>query len=373
MECTICNVKDCKSQPTFKCDGCNDRLCKLCAKLTSSEVKVLQLSERKMKYFCDNCLNFNSLNLLKCHIETKNTLLDSKNEIIDMLKSEISNLKASLNEITTNNNKIMNFADVVKRQGSEFQNTAKQNTNLPCIILKPNKHQDIRKTKSDLESKVNPVEVSAGISMLKQGKNGSLILKCSSNEATARIKNAISKNLGKDYVVDESKLRKPSVRIANLKKMDEPVIIEALRNQNPFLTDEDVTELKVLKKAKKGDRFYAIIECNGSAFRKLMSAGKVCMIYETCPVYENVYVSRCFKCSGFNHIADNCKNETNCPKCAGSHTKDNCDSSENKCVNCISSNNKFKTNYATDHTVFNIKCEAFNKQLELAKTKIDFS
>lgn len=372
LQCVKCEGKESKSLPVFRCDGCKDALCKLCAKLTSSEVKVLQLNDRRMKFFCDNCLNFNSLNLMKSHIETKNTLLDSKNEIITMLKSEITKLKTSLEESRVNKNS-MNFADIVRSQRSECTTIGQPDINLPCLILKPNKHHDVSITKKDLEAKVNPIAVSAGIKMIKHGKNGSLILKCSSNDSTARIKNEMCKNLGKDYVIDESKLRKPSVRIANMKKMDESVIIEALRNQNSFLTNEDIIELKSFKKANKGDRYYAIIQCNGSAFKKLLNTGRVCMVYEMCPVYENIYVTRCFKCSGFNHVAENCNADIVCPKCAGTHSKNDCNADESKCVNCVNSNNKFKTNFAVDHTVFSLRCESYKKQLELIKLRTDFS
>ena len=64
----------------------------------------------------------------------------------------------------------------------------------------------------------------------------------------------------------------------------------------------------------------------------------------------------CFKCQRFNHLAKDCKNETNCGKCNQNHQTRECNAEKNlyKCSRC-------KTN---DHPTWSNSCPEF-----LAKKK----
>ncbi|KAJ8983457.1 hypothetical protein NQ317_013332 [Molorchus minor] len=49
--------------------------------------------------------------------------------------------------------------------------------------------------------------------------------------------------------------------------------------------------------------------------------------------YDYVYVNRCYKCLGFNHIAKDCRNSKACSKCSLDHEGE-CKTKQNKCTNC---------------------------------------
>lgn len=85
-------------------------------------------------------------------------------------------------------------------------------------------------------------------------------------------------------------------------------------------------------------------------------------------------VNRCFKCSRFGHIKKHCKNDQLvCPVCAENHEFKDCKSQSKKCINCTNFNNRYKTNFTTDHSCQEIKkCQAYNYQLELLKSKTDY-
>ncbi|CAG9823945.1 unnamed protein product [Phaedon cochleariae] len=53
--CLGCKKEALEDRTTFKCDGCKRLIHITCAGVTATEVKCLQLSSRKMKYFCDDC------------------------------------------------------------------------------------------------------------------------------------------------------------------------------------------------------------------------------------------------------------------------------------------------------------------------------
>lgn len=61
MECGECK----ENKEVYECDGCKTTICKQCGKLTSTEVKVLQLSSKRvLKFFCTKCKNNETFGLL---------------------------------------------------------------------------------------------------------------------------------------------------------------------------------------------------------------------------------------------------------------------------------------------------------------------
>lgn len=57
LTCTICKSQDPGgSQKTHvACDKCKTIICHACTELTSTELRVLGLAKRSLKYFCDSC------------------------------------------------------------------------------------------------------------------------------------------------------------------------------------------------------------------------------------------------------------------------------------------------------------------------------
>jgi hypothetical protein len=59
--------------------------------------------------------------------------------------------------------------------------------------------------------------------------------------------------------------------------------------------------------------------------------------WEICNVADYIVLTRCYKCSRYNHKHYECKGEETCPLCAGKHKMKECATStnEHKCINCI--------------------------------------
>ena len=68
-----------------------------------------------------------------------------------------------------------------------------------------------------------------------------------------------------------------------------------------------IMEVKIIKKNRNGNSATAVINCNGSTYNKFMVARKINIGFEKCRVFENIYLVRCFKCFGFNHKMEECK------------------------------------------------------------------
>lgn len=379
MECKTCKISN-EEQSLFICDGCLVPQCRKCANLTATETKVLVLKERTMKFYCEDCLKSNTITLLQWIIKDKSEIIENKNKIIELLEKDVKNYKHKEEEIKKKLESSQEQSKIQQVTEESFSNIVKKpsktaSNNLPCLVLKPKTKQNCNETNKDLQLKIKPSKISVGINMVKNSRNGSVILKCDSLNSTRRMKTEIEQNLGQNYLVEETKLRKPSLIIANINtNLSEHEVQEAIKNQNEYLTATDNVEVKTLKKTKKGDSLYAVVECNGSAFSKINTAKKINIGFNRCPIYENLQLLRCHKCCGYNHKIADCK-KTNfiCPKCSGPHALKECVSSQVNCINCTIYNERHKTTFEVDHDASSSNCSVYKKNLGILKERIDYT
>lgn len=372
--CTGCKKKGDNDLPVFRCDGCVSSWCKVCAELTASEVKVLQFKQvRTMKFFCINCLHYDTARLLEGIIRDKNDIIASKDRIIELLEKEIleKNKQIEICNRVSAENELNSGKTYAMAAAKEAKKSCE---NLPCIIVKPNTQQSGSKTRKEIESRIKPSKISVGISMIKELKNGSVILKCDSSRSTKKMRDEAQTVLGRDYMVSETKLLNPSVVIPNISiDMKETEVVGAISGQNDFLSEGDEFKVKVLKKSRRGDALYTVLQCNGSCYQKLITAGKINIGYNKCPVYENLNLLRCYKCLQFNHMAKDCRRtEPVCSKCAGAHSSRVCSETNNKCTNCVFFNSRFSCNFDADHSALDKNCSVYKQKLEVFRRKIDY-
>lgn len=380
---TVCSMgvvcKGCQESgndlPLYKCDGCTSYWCKACGQLSASEIKVLVIKgARTMKFFCTDCSNFNTVRILGNTIQDKNAIILSKDRIIELLEKELEDKRRQLQEcqnVAINEPKLggRTYADAVVSGSDEARE------NVPCLLIKPKTQQTSSKTKGELQTKINPGKISAGVNMVKELKNGTVILKCNSSGATQRMKSEARAALGDRYTISETRLLAPSIQISNISKgMIEAELVDAVRSQNEFLNGDDELKLKTLKNTRDGKSRYAVLQCNRSCFRKIMAAGKINVGFNKCPVYENFNLIRCYKCCRFNHIARDCVSEEPvCSKCTGPHSSVGCAEPSRKCANCTYFNSKFGCKFDTQHDATDRSCSVYLQKLKVFRQRINYS
>lgn len=363
MECDVC--KKSRESEIFCCDGCKKPICKACGQLTTSEVRVLQLKERVLKFFCKKCRQYETYNLLGNLLETKNDLLTSKDEIIEMLKGEIKALTEKLHHQKTPE---ITYADMLKQNSNQ-----RQVVNFPSLIIRPKNKQNCERSKKDVVSTINPAQLNIGIQKLIETKTGNLIIKCDTKQDIQKLKLAAEQELSARYEIEETKLRNPRIKIKNFARYLSAEDVEvSMRKQNNFFEDEDMLKVTYIKKWKNGtsDLF---MECSPNLFHKIMRERKLYIDWERYYVYEDLSVLQCFKCYGFHHKNSKCTKNVICPTCGGAHKKSECENQIKKCINCISSNNKFKTKHDVDHTADDRKnCPTYQFHINNLKSKINY-
>lgn len=104
-----------------------------------------------------------------------------------------------------------------------------------------------------------------------------------------------------------------------------------------------------------------------------MSNERVFLLWQSCRVFEDISVPKCYKCQGYNHKSTNCKNQMVCGYCMGSHDTNQCSQPFKKCANCTFANNKYNKNYDVSHESSDTICPTYKYMLEVMRSKIDWN
>lgn len=131
--------------------------------------------------------------------------------------------------------------------------------------------------------------------------------------------------------------------------------------------------LKTLKH-RRGvySEFTLICESDSSTFEQIMRKGRLYIDFDSCRVTESVDIFRCFKCCGYAHKSQDCKNGLHCARCAGNHDIKECSSEQEKCINCAVSNKDRKTRLDVNHTAWSSECPIYLRRLR-QKQYIDYN
>lgn len=368
-ECTQCSKPMGKNEEFYQCDVCNNMMHKICTGLTPSEIKCIPLQKRVLRLLCQKCKSF---------IDKLPNLIS----VIEDMKNEIKILKEAVlesNKVKSNNLQCLHqdmFPKSYARataEGSESLNYPKKITNnFPMVIIKPKKNQDSTVTKKEVLQKINPAELNIGVNNIKLAKSGNITIKCSSREDADKLKNMAVTKLKNTYEVEETKLKKPRIKIIGFtESKNEEELEQLIRKQNKHIEDNDELKITYIKKTKTvGSIIFA--ECSPVLFNKIMYNRKLYIGWERCSVYEDIGVPQCFKCKGFYHKDTNCTNKTVCGYCGGEHNKNECQKLAKKCSNCENANHKYKTQYDINHEADNKECPSYKYQLQILKNKIDY-
>jgi len=109
--------------------------------------------------------------------------------------------------------------------------------------------------------------------------------------------------------------------------------------------------------------------CKCLVDRKLKIASHVCSHS------DYLSVTRCYKCSKYNHRAQECFGDVVCPHCAQSHKMHECNASKenHQCVNCINYNKYNKTTHiSVNHSLLDTSCSCYRAVLKKYTERMDY-
>lgn len=291
-------------------------------------------------------------------LENKNKELCEK---IDENKSMCAEIKKTITEA---NVKQVSYAEAAKK-------VLPDPTKNLALIVKPKIKQNVKKTKSVLNEKVDPGNFK--IRNVENRNNGALVIESENAEEREKIKNAIEIELNEDYEVRVPKPTEFSVIITDISfKYSETEIVEKLMKQNPVLNNSELRILRIYETKRYNKTVYNVkLNLEHEVYVKIMDMQRLNIGWERCRVFDGTDVTQCFKCRGYNHIAKECRNQEMCLNCHGCHKTNECDKeSINKCINCVRENKKLNLNLDENHATSYKKCPVYLNRLNLKKKRL---
>lgn len=128
------------------------------------------------------------------------------------------------------------------------------------------------------------------------------------------------------FVLRRPAKRRPQFRVSGV----DPDLLSAeflvtLRAQNPDIQIEaDEFTMRTFFKEKSGNRTF-IFDLTPSGYNKIKHVKRLTLGWTSCPLYENFFVPKCYRCSTYGHTKKFCPSESEfCVNCAGSHATEQC-------------------------------------------------
>lgn len=309
-----------------------------------------------------------------------------KNEIKTMIKQiireELVSFKKEFEELKQN---MHGGNAVIAGSGQSYSEAVKEKKE-SILIVKPKKEQESETTRKIVKEKVNIKDLAVGITKLRKGGKGSVILGCESEREIKQLKDTVSEKLGKDFEIMEPKKIKPKLKVLNVDedemKLKDENLIDTIKKQNNIDGSERGFYIRVVKRidnerrggttrTRRGNKEEGslILEVDEETHELILKRGKINIGWRKCMVFNHYSVRRCFKCWGYYHIAKNCTRQETCHKCAGNHKASECTSTKKKCINCMYKNKTYNLKINDEHDALSVECPTYIRALEEEKKR----
>lgn len=373
MECRKCEKAiEQNANDYFECDSCWARFHLVCVGVKKGDVTARKTS-KFLKLFCDQCYadpgrvmadnmqillkyvmkldmmsqkqveNNKDVEIMLQKLCDANTGDKKTSNIEEMVKEQTEIIKGHIDERDEKLHAEILKRALVQKNVSENENGkdskktyASVVSGTKSLIVRPkNKENDSEKTRQMLMKVVDPT--ASGINAIKTLANGSVLIKCNTNEAMDTIEQQLNEKEGENYTVKESRGTKAKVKIVGMtKKYSNEELTALMLKQHLISEDTFVRVNKVYADQNtQKETFNAIVEFDAKSAEIVLTAKQISVAWDMCRAYNYVRIIRCYKCLGYNHMAKDCKNKIACCKCGGEHKLEDCKSEEMSCINCV--------------------------------------
>lgn len=360
-KCIKCKEKLDDNDTLYSCDSCLRHVHKECSTLSTSEERCMPLRKRVLLYICADCRGLIAR-------------MPHMIQMLDQIKKDIEELKQHKHVETSN--------DIPKEPLERTYSEALTSTTLvsteQTIIIKPKRKCDIYQAQKMIQQTLNPSELSIGIKRMRSTKNGDIIIKCPTQVEGEKLKNAAINQLADTCIVETITKRLPRLKVVGVEKKnlsnDSNEIEQSIRKQNKWIKDNEDLKVTYIKTFEKNKNSNATIylECSANLYHKAINEKKIYLGWQRCPVYEELSIQKCFTCQEYFHKTPNCNNPIACVAYSESHDVSEWSETVKKCKNCVLANNKYHTNYNTNHAANDIDCPTYQYHISCLRSKIDY-
>ncbi|CAG9766012.1 unnamed protein product [Ceutorhynchus assimilis] len=203
-------------------------------------------------------------------------------KLMEEMKRDIEAIKSDMKTSLPNKS----YATIIQNSPK-----IKERTSLPTVVIKPKVAQNTQKSKKDIQDSINPAELKLGIRILKETRQGNIVVTCETEQDMKLFREEAEKKLNKNYKVELPKKNLPKLKIAGYSG-DESIenLEEMIRKQNKWINTSvhlKVTYVRRIKNETKNKPISTIYaETSGNLLERMLTYGKVYVDWQRLPVYE---------------------------------------------------------------------------------------
>jgi hypothetical protein len=374
-----------------------------CSRFFERSSKIKQKFDDSIKQ-CGNIKREAKTDINQCILDLLDIIHEQNDLIIESnprsncdLETVVKACKEANCELLDNIKKFIapqTYSSIVKR-GQEYGGSER--------LIRPNHTVLIRPIDNKIDSKQceNAFKMALknnkniAINKIKYISNGGLAVNCGSQEESDLLMDTVDKEMN-TFKAEKPKKKNPKIVIKGIDEdLKEEEIVEQIINKNKLIKEffiankrEQIDDhLKCVFKFRKNVKQTAenksktntwVLEISAQMYNIIVNKlSSVYIGFRSCKVNEYINVFRCFKCCGFGHKADECKQISfSCGICGEGHETNRCSAGTEKhlCVNCDRFNkiNKSVKKIDTNHSVFSSSCASLNRIKNIIKSRINY-
>ncbi|KAH1015643.1 hypothetical protein HUJ04_006993 [Dendroctonus ponderosae] len=333
--------------------------------------------------------------------KTSKDIKKSLSKYVNTLREITGGIKSSIYQALQHNNRQMNeIKEMIKAQNNKIDIIQKEQKRPMTYagataatgssvrvagIKKPIATEKVCKVQLSLEderipgeelkrmimSKLKPKEAGFKPNRIYSTKDNKVIIE-SSEDCLDKIKNAKA-------------IRQMNVKVRNLDKFYPRIVVynapsdtraENIANeiikQNDLQGVGNIQIRPVYKFGPKNKQFnHWTLEVNAHTRNILLQKKTIHLDWHSCKVEDKIYITQCYNCQGYGHIAPKCTNKIACGYCSAEHDTRSCPNKEHsekhKCILCVKARIE-----DTKHRPRDGKCLAYKRRMEKYGSNIEF-
>ena len=376
--CPACKKAVAKSAKALRCAYCIGWYHTSCLSFGDEEYDFMAQGKQGFRWFCSNCED-PVAGLLRGNdswtgmerkitenvtTEMSSTLNKFQHEMLKMFADLERKMNISESQTQGATSQPETFANILKVALDESKKNHKntQDTDIKINAFGESRtvrNQQVLIVKPKAGRTVDAAEISAAtnnitealksvpVNSFRETKSGSIVVKFPTEEAKTEADNLMNSCFGADseFSVSEPKKMLPKMTLTGIPiSCSDDDIIKGIASKNKEIDElmKKGYSLTLTFAKPKNDYKVAVLKMSPEIRIAIQKAdGYVYVGLSRCKAYDRFWVTQCYHCQGFGHIALKCPKKNQrpvCAFCAGDHESKVCgNKSSPHCANCSSS------------------------------------